>query len=157
DAQVVARPAQATRDARQRALRALDEVSADDGTAMSTGLTAARSLFAASPETIGQCIFLTDGRNESESASEVELELRRCAGGFNCDCWGVGTSWQVGEVQEIARALLGRASLIPEPDGIEAAFREAVGRAQAKSMKNVRLRVWTPATASVISFQQVSP
>jgi hypothetical protein len=156
-AQVVVHPARATEGTKQQALRAVHELVATDGTAMSTGLAAARSLFARSPEAIGQCIFLTDGRNESESPSEVELELRRCAGMFTCDCWGVGTSWQVGEVQEIARALLGKASLIPEPAGIEAAFREAVGKAQSKSMKNVRFRVWTPASAEVISFKQVSP
>jgi hypothetical protein len=156
-ARVVVPPARANEDAKRRALAALHDVVANDGTAMSTGLAAARSLFARSPEAIGQCIFLTDGRNESESASEVELELRRCAGLFTCDCWGVGTSWQVGEVQEIARGLLGKASLIPEPAGIEAAFQDAVGKAQSKSMKNVRFRVWTPASAEVISFKQVSP
>ena len=154
---LIVRPARATDEAKQRALSELQTLVADGGTAMSTGLAAARSLFAASPEAIGQCIFLTDGKNESEASSEVELELRRCAGIFSCDCWGVGTSWQVGEVQMIARALLGKASLIPEPDGIEAAFREAVAKAQSKSMKNVRFRVWTPASAEVISFKQVSP
>jgi len=156
-ARVVVPPTRAAEDAKRRALTAVHELVANDGTAMSTGLAAARSLFARSPEAIGQCIFLTDGKNESESATEVELELRRCAGLFTCDCWGVGTSWQVGEVQEIARGLLGKASLIPEPEGIEAAFREAVAKAQAKSMKSVRFRVWTPASAEVISFKQVSP
>jgi hypothetical protein len=156
-ARVVVPPVRATEEARRRALQAVHGLVATGGTAMSTGLAAARSLFAASPEAIGQCVFLTDGRNESESPAEVELELRRCAGLFTCDCWGVGTSWQVGEVQEIARGLLGKASLIPDPDGIEAAFREAVAKAQSKSMKNVRFRVWTPASAEVISFKQVSP
>jgi hypothetical protein len=155
--QVVVRPSRATLEAKAQAVQAVRQVVAHDGTAMSTGLAAARSLFASSPEAIGQCIFLTDGRNESESPSDVDLELRRCAGLFTCDCWGVGTSWQVGEVQEIARALLGKASLIPDPEGIQAVFQEAVAKAQSKSMKNVRFRVWTPATAEVISFKQVSP
>lgn len=156
-ARVVVRPARATADARDQAARFVRALVANGGTAMSQGLAAARSLFAGSPEAIGQCIFLTDGKNESETPEDVALELQRCAGLFSCDCWGVGTSWKVGEVQEIARGLLGKASLIPEPAGIEAAFREAVGKARSKSMKNVRLRVWTPAGAEVISFKQVSP
>jgi VWA domain-containing protein len=153
----VVRPARATADARDQAVRAVRALVATGGTAMSQGLAAARSLFAASPEAIGQCIFLTDGKNESEEPANVALELQRCAGLFTCDCWGVGTSWKVGEVQEIARGLLGRASLVPEPDGIVDAFRDAVGKARSKSMKNVRFRVWTPAGAEVISFKQVSP
>ena len=156
-ARVVVSPARATDEAKQQALGAVHRITADQGTAMSQGLAAARTLFAASPEAIGQCIFLTDGKNESEDPTNVTLELQRCVGVFTCDCWGVGTSWQVGEVQEIARALLGKASLIPEPEGIEAAFREAVEKARSKSMKNVRFRVWTPASADVISFKQVSP
>jgi hypothetical protein len=156
-ARVVVRPTRATEDAKDQAIRAVRFLIANGGTAMSQGLAAARSLFAASPEAIGQCLFLTDGKNESESPADVALELKRCTGLFSCDCWGVGTSWQVGEVQEIARSLLGKASLIPEPAGIESAFREAVGKAQSKSMKNVRLRVWTPAGAEVISLKLVSP
>ncbi|MBO0837866.1 MAG: VWA domain-containing protein [Actinobacteria bacterium] len=156
-ARVVVPPSRAGEEARAGALRALQTLAAAGGTAMSQGLAAARSLFASSPEAIGQCIFLTDGKNESELAREVTLELERCAGLFSCDCWGVGTDWKVGEVQEIARALLGKASLIPEAAGIEAAFREAVAKAQSKSMKGVRLRVWTPAGTEVISCKQVSP
>ncbi len=156
-ARVVVSPARATEEAKEQAQGAVRRITADQGTAMSQGLAAARTLFAASPEAIGQCIFLTDGKNESEDPTNVTLELQRCAGVFTCDCWGVGTSWRVGEVQEISRALLGKASLIPEPEGIEAAFQEAVAKAQSKSMKNVRLRVWTPASADVIFCKQVSP
>ncbi len=156
-ARVVVHPTRASDAAKDQAIQAVRFLVADGGTAMSQGLAAARSLFAASPEAIGQCLFLTDGKNESETPAEVTLELQRSAGLFTCDCWGVGTSWQVGEVQEIARSLLGKASLIPDPAGIEAAFREAVGKAQSKSMKNVRLRVWTPAGAEVISLKLVSP
>ena len=56
-------------------------------------------------------------------------ELASCAGVIECDCWGVGTGWRVGEVQQIAGALLGKASLIPEPTGIDAAFRGAIEKA----------------------------
>lgn len=147
----------ATAPAKAGAVRALEALSAAGGTAMSQGLAAARSLFANAPGTIAQCLFLTDGKNESEHPQDVERELARCAGMFECDCWGVGTDWQVGEVQEIARSLLGKATLIPGPEGIAAAFSAAVGKAQAKSVKEVRVRVWTPIGAEVVAFKQVSP
>ena len=88
------------------------------GTAMSQGLATARMLFIQTPDAIHQALFLTDGKNESEDPSDVAAELRRCDGLFECDCWGVGTDWQVGEVQQIAAALLGKASLIPEAAGV---------------------------------------
>ena len=154
---VVVPTSQATPAALEVARRAVHSLEAAGGTAMSQGLEAARSLFSNDADAICECIFLTDGKNESEDPGNVGIELRRCAGLFSCNCWGVGTDWQVGEVQEIARTLLGKASLIPDPAGIAAAFAESVGKARAKSVKDVRLRVWTPAGAEVVSCKQVSP
>ena len=147
----------ASDQAKVGAMRAIQGLEAAGGTAMSQGLAAARSLFANTPDAIAECVFLTDGKNESEMPAEVEHELARCEGVFACDCWGIGTDWRVGEVQDIARRLLGKASLIPGPDGVEAAFRAAVGKAQSKSIKDARMRVWTPAGAEILSFKQVSP
>jgi hypothetical protein len=100
---------------------------------------------------------LTDGKNESESAGNVTAQLQACEGIFECDCWGVGTDWRVGEVQEIARELLGKASLIPEPAGVEAAFRTAMQKAAGKALKDVRIRLWTPQGAQVVFVKQVNP
>jgi hypothetical protein len=124
---------------------------------MSAGLRAARTLFERTPNAIRRAVFLTDGKNEGEKEQVVTEELARCAGVFECDCWGVGTDWQVGEVQQIAAGLLGKASLIPEPLGVDAAFRAAIERARGKALKDVRLRLWTPQGASVIFVKQVSP
>ena len=156
-ARVIVPVGQATPEAKAGAVAAVRGLEAAGGTAMSQGLAAARSLFANHPDAIAECVFLTDGKNESEHPEDVARELARAAGVFSCDCWGVGTDWQVGEVQQIASTLLGKASLIPEPDGIEAAFRAAVDKAQAKAVKDVRLRVWTPAGATVLALKQVSP
>lgn len=130
---------------------------AGGGTAMSTGLGAARAIFEQYPTCIRQAVFITDGKNESERKQLVIAELARCVDMFECDCWGVGTDWKVGEVQEIATALLGKAALIPEPAGIEAAFRAAIEKASAKTFKDVRLRLWTPAGATVVFVKQVNP
>jgi hypothetical protein len=154
---VVVPTTMATERAKAAASAAVASLVAQGGTAMSQGLAAARALFANTPGAIAECVFLTDGKNETERPQDVAAELRRCTGLFSCDCWGVGTDWQVGEVQDIARGLLGKASLIPEPAGIEAAFETAVGKAQSKSVTDVRVRVWTPVGADVVGFKQASP
>jgi hypothetical protein len=63
----------------------------------------------------------------------------------------------VGEVQAISEALLGKAALIPSPEGVEAAFREAIQKASGKALKDVRLRLWTPVGASIAFVKQVNP
>jgi Mg-chelatase subunit ChlD len=147
----------ATPDQKQTAAQALARLSAGGGTAMSQGLAAARALFERHPDAIRQAVFLTDGKNESERPGTVAAELARCEGVFECDCWGVGTDWHVGEVQEIAKALLGKASLLPEPQAIYQAFQGAMEKASAKAVKDVRLRLWTPQGAEVVFVKQVNP
>jgi hypothetical protein len=156
-AQVIVRETQATPENKMAAGQALHQLHAGGGTAMSSGLAAARSIFLRAPNAIRQAVFLTDGKNESESAGNVSQELERCEGSFECDCWGVGTDWRVGEVQEIARELLGRAALIPDPQGIDAAFRAAIEKANTKALKDVRLRLWTPLGAAIGFVKQVNP
>lgn len=156
-AYVVAREARATPEAKRYAAQRIVQLTAQGGTAMSAGLRAARTLFERAPNAIRRAVFLTDGKNEGENAQAVTDELARCAGVFECDCWGVGTDWQVGEVQEIAAALLGKASLIPDPQGVDAAFRAAIERARGKTLKDVRLRLWTPQGANVVCMKQVNP
>ncbi|MFT3765533.1 MAG: vWA domain-containing protein [Minicystis sp.] len=157
NAHVVIRETQASPDAKRWAAGRIAELEASGGTAMSRGLAAARSIFERAPNAIRRALFLTDGRNEGEKMAAVSAELTRCAGVFECDCWGVGTDWQVGEVQAIAGALLGKASLIPSPEGVEAAFREAIQKAGGKALKDVRLRLWTPQGATLAVVKQVNP
>jgi hypothetical protein len=63
----------------------------------------------------------------------------------------------VGEVQQIAQGLLGKASIIPDPSGIDDAFRGAIEKASTKSVRDVRLRLWTPQGASVAFVKQANP
>jgi hypothetical protein len=83
--------------------------------------------------------------------------LQKCVGVFECDCWGLGTKWRVGEVQEVARALHGKASLIPGPQEVEATFSAAIQKAASKAVADVRLRLWTPQTAQVTLIKQMNP
>jgi len=157
NAYVIVRETQATAESKRWAAGAIHQIQAAGGTAMSTGLRAARSVFERAPNAIRQAIFLTDGKNEGEKPPAVLEELKRCEGVFECDCWGVGTDWQVGEVQNIAQALLGKAALIPSPEGVEAAFRGSIEKASGKALKDVRFRLWTPVGASIAFVKQVNP
>jgi hypothetical protein len=156
-AQVLMNETQASPQTRATAAEALRRLMAGGGTAMSTGLAAARAIFERAPNAIRQAVFLTDGKNESESTGNVAAQLQACEGLFQCDCWGVGTDWRVGEVQNIAAGLLGKASLVPDPAGIERAFREAIEKASAKSLKDVRVRLWTPQGAVIAFVKQANP
>jgi flavin-binding protein dodecin len=157
NAYVVIRETQANPQTKAWAAGVVAQVAAAGGTAMSTGLRAARGVFERAPNAIRQAVFLTDGKNEGEKPQAVLDELARCEGVFECDCWGVGTDWQVGEVQQIAQHLLGKASLIPSPEGVEAAFRGAIEKASGKALKDVRFRLWTPQGASIGFVKQVNP
>jgi hypothetical protein len=155
--QVVVEAAQATAENRREAAHAIAKLHAGGGTAMSTGLAEARAIFDRAPNAIRQAVFLTDGKNESESAGNVTAQLQACETVFQCDCWGVGTDWRVGEVQQIAQELLGKASLIPDAGGIEGAFLEAMAKAKSKALKDVRLRLWTPQGAKIAFVKQANP
>ncbi len=157
NAYVIVRETQASPDAKRWAAAQVAQVQAAGGTAMSTGLRAARAIFERAPNAIHQAVFLTDGKNEGEKPPAVLEELQRCEGVFECDCWGVGTDWQVGEVQAIAQHLLGKAALIPSPEGVEAAFRGAIEKASGKALKDVRFRLWTPQGAAIAFVKQVNP
>ena len=156
-ASVLVRPQKANARCKQDAARLLQMLYASGGTAFSTGLDVARGVFQQYPNSIRRAIFLTDGVNESERPGRFEPVLRNCVGAFECDCWGLGTRWRVGEVQEVARALNGKASLIPGPGEIEATFSAAIQKAASKAVADVRLRLWTPQTSRITLVKQMNP
>ncbi|HEY2592315.1 MAG TPA: VWA domain-containing protein [Chloroflexota bacterium] len=156
-ASILLRPQKADAHCKQEAQRLLQLLYASGGTAFSSGLDVARGLFQQYPDAIRRAIFLTDGVNESERPGRFEPILRTYVGTFECDCWGLGTKWRVGEVQEVAHALNGKASLIPGPDEIEATFSNAIQKAASKAVADVRLRLWTPQTSQITLVKQMNP
>jgi len=157
EATVVFAPDLATPSNKLLALRRVEGLQANGGTAMSSGLEMALAFFERFPGAIRRCLFLTDGKNESEGIAKVQGMLDRCTGVFECDCWGLGTDWKVGEVQAIARALNGKASLLPEPKDVETAFQGFVATAESKAIRDVRLRLWGPESARFIQVRQMNP
>ena len=142
---------------RSQASEAIGAFVGSGGTAISTWLDLAGTLFASVPEvTQGHAILLTDGENR-ETNDKLDAAIRRATGVFQCDCRGAGTDWQVGEIRRIAQALLGTVDIIPEPDQMQAQFQEMMRASMARGVADAQLRVWTPQGAQVLFVRQVSP
>jgi hypothetical protein len=150
----LARASETTRKAAKESVLRLE---ANGGTAISSWLTLARRLFDTCPDAIHHALLLADGRNESEEAERLTAELRRCAGKFQCDCLGVGTDWDRGELQAISDALLGSTDIIPDPSQMDAMFEAITEKAMSKRVGSVALHVLTPVGGAVNFLNQVSP
>ena len=156
-AELISPLAPANETNKARADLAVRGITAGGGTAMSTGLEMAREQFGYLSGAICQALFLTDGKNDAADEDRLDTVLARCEGVFQCECRGVGTDWQVKQLQKIAARLLGTAQLIADPAGMEADFTRTIGAASQRGVGNVRLRLWTPKTARIVSVKQMSP
>ena len=150
----LARKTPETMTAVHRALRLLWP---EGGTAMGRWLDAARELFALRPGAIAHAILLTDGHNEGETPDDLAMAIERGVGRFQCDCRGVGDDWDVEELRRISSALLGTVDIVHEPEQLAAEFTAMANLAMGRTVNDVRLRVWTPQAAEVVSLEQVAP
>lgn len=142
---------------REQAKVALNRLKASGGTAIGSWLRLADQLFDDVQGGIRHAILLTDGKNQHETAEELDAVLFRCNGRFVCDCRGVGTDWEVAELRKIASALLGSVDIVADPAGLVADFQAMTEAAMGKSVADVALRVWTPQTARLRFVKQVMP
>lgn len=142
---------------REQAKIALNRLKASGGTAIGSWLRLADQLFDDVQGGIRHAILLTDGKNQHETAEELDAVLFRCGGRFVCDCRGVGTDWEVAELRKIASALLGGVDIVADPAGLVADFQAMTEAAMGKSVADVALRVWTPQTATLKFVKQVMP
>ncbi|MCP2339677.1 vWA domain-containing protein [Actinomadura rupiterrae] len=142
---------------RQAAKAELRRLTAQGGTAIGSWLRLADQLFDPYQDGVRHAILLTDGKNQHESAEELEAVLFRCSGRFVCDCRGVGTDWEVAELRKVANALLGTVDIVADPADLVADFRAMTEAAMGKAVADVALRVWTPQTARLKFVKQVMP
>lgn len=142
---------------RLAAKRAVARLRADGGTAMGQWLLLAHRLFEGQDAAVRHAILLTDGENQHESPEELAAVLDHVAGGFTCDCRGVGTDWQVAELRRISEALLGSVDIVAEPEGLAEDFRSMAVTAMGKAVADVSLRLWTPEHARVRFLKQAAP
>ncbi|MFB4316735.1 VWA domain-containing protein [Actinomadura sp. 21ATH] len=146
-------------DAKTRAdaKHALSRLQASGGTAIGSWLRLADELFDAHQEGVRHAILLTDGKNQHETAEELDAVLFRCSGRFVCDCRGVGTDWEVAELRKISSALLGGVDIVADPQDLVADFQAMTEAAMGKAVADVMLRVWTPQAAKLRYVKQVMP
>jgi hypothetical protein len=127
------------------------------GTAIGKWLRLAHQMFTAHPATLRHAILLTDGKNQHETPQQLDQAIALCEGVFSCDCRGVGTDWEVGEMRRISTALLGTVDIVPDPAGLAADFAAMMQNAMGKQVADVSVRVWTPQHASIKFVKQVAP
>lgn len=144
-------------ETRAEATTAVSRFVGSGGTAISTWIDLALTLFASVPEVSQRhAILLTDGENREDS-TKLDGAIRRATGVFQCDCRGAGTDWQVGEIRRISQALLGTVDIIPEPAQMQAQFEEMMRASMSRGVADAQLRVWAPQGARVMFVRQVSP
>jgi hypothetical protein len=150
----------AVADARTReaAKQAVANLRAGGGTAIGQWLRLAHQLFASYPAAgLRHAILLTDGKNEHETAGQLDAAISLCDGAFSCDCRGVGVDWEVGELRRVSTALLGTVDIVPDPAGLADDFTAMMQTAMGKQVADVALRVWTPRQAAIRFVKQVAP
>ncbi len=147
----------ATREHKERAIAAIKKIDATGGTVISKWLSEALQQFQKLPNAVRQALLLTDGQNDDSDENRLKKVLQECEGVFQCDCRGVGTDWQVKQLQLISGRLLGTTDIIADASMIEADFRAILGKAMSKDVSDVAMRLWTPQGAKVLFCKQVSP
>ncbi|GAB2584694.1 VWA domain-containing protein [Streptomyces capparidis] len=152
-----------TREAGRRAALAMN---AYGGTRISAWLDLADRLLTARPDAaFRHALLLTDGRDEHDSAAELDRVLDRCAGRFTCDALGIGTDWDADQLRRIVTRLGGRAEHVEldgdGPDGarqrLSGVFRRVVGAATARALPRLTVRVRPAPHVHVTLFRQHHP
>lgn len=146
----------ASRDTREAAKAAAKKLEPAGGTAMGTWIRLAGEAFGDDPG-MRHAILLTDGKNESESPSDLDAALQFAEGRFQCDCRGVGEKWVVAELRKVASALVGSYDIVADPEDLEDDFSQMMHDALGKQVAEVGLRVWTPQGGEVLSLKQIEP
>jgi von Willebrand factor type A C-terminal domain/von Willebrand factor type A domain len=147
----------ATPSNRTAARNAVRDIIAGGATVMSTWLNTALSEFNKMPNAMRQALLMTDGQNDPSDSFKLPQVLALCEGVFQCDCRGVGTDWQVKQLQVVGDRLLGTTDIIPDAAGIATDFQSILSQAMGKQVSDVNLRLWTPQGAKVLFCKQVSP
>ena len=147
----------ATEVVKAAAHQRVQKLNAGGTTVMSAALLAARDQLKGAGNVIGYTLFLTDGKNDEGDHAALLAAIRQCEGVFQCDCRGIGTDWQPADLRQISGALLGNADAVARPDKLAEDFHASLTRALSKGLGDVRLRLWSPRTAKLVSIKQMSP
>ncbi|MET3131470.1 uncharacterized protein YegL [Oxalobacteraceae bacterium GrIS 1.11] len=155
--QVVVPATQATDAAKAAAHVAVQKLRAGGGTMMSRALLAAARQAEGSGADIVQVYFVTDGENDKGDAKALDQAIAFCDKKLQASCWGVGTEWNPRDLRTIAGRLLGSADAVPDPENLQAKFKQALAQGMAKGIAGVKLRLWVPRTVNIATLKQMSP
>jgi hypothetical protein len=143
-------------ESRTRAKEAVKQFEAGGGTAIGSWIRLAATVVGQLPG-IRHAILLTDGKNESEDPWILDEALAEAEGAVQCDCRGVGDSWDVGELRKVATALRGTYDIVADPEGLAEDFSTMMRESLLRQVAEVALRVWTPQGAEVVALKQMEP
>ncbi|MBN6039149.1 VWA domain-containing protein [Amycolatopsis sp. 195334CR] len=147
----------ATAETRAEAKAKTRDLIAGGGTAMSTWLSLAASLFAPHENVVRHAILLTDGKNESESPEKLGRVLEECTGRFDCDARGIGDDWQPAELERICGALHGQADAVLADAELAADFGRLIESAMGRVIPELRLGIRTMPFSALRFAKQVYP
>jgi hypothetical protein len=145
------------------ASRAIGRLFAHGGTAIGRWLDLARELLEPADAGLRHVILLSDGKNQSQSRSDLEAATEQCRDVFQCDCRGVGTDWEVADLRLISDTLHGQEDMFANigdllgRDELVEDFRSLIQASQAKVAPDVRLRVVTRDMSDVDVVRQHLP
>lgn len=142
---------------RREATRAIGRLYASGGTAIGGWLTLARRLLEPRQDAIRHVLLFTDGRNEGESAEELDAALAACAPCLRCDARGIGADWAPAEVLRVVTALGGQADAVRAYADLEDDFRDLMRAAMRKRLASVSLRVRTMTGSTLRLVEQAYP
>ena len=149
--------AKMTEVTRAEATAAVERLRSGGATGIGGWVTAATRLFAQVPHAQKHAILLTDGRIEGEPPGTLDQALVQARGVFQCDCRGIGSDWEVGELRKIADALLGTVDIVAKPEDLEADFEAMMRTSMSRGVADARLRLWAPQGSEVLFVRQVAP
>lgn len=157
-AQMLFGPALGTKENKQRAAQAIQVVTANGGTAMSTALNAVVDSLGQDQTRAKKMLLLTDGKNESEQRLVLDKAVARCAAAnISVSAWGVGTDWDVKELRYIADQTHGDADIIPTPQMVASAFASAFNEMRKTALTDVQMYLWSPVGVAIKKIAQVFP
>ena len=150
-------PTRASASTKAAAARAVDGLRPNGGTAMGNWLNYVRMVVGDYPGGLNHAILLTDGKDEHETAEQLQAQIAACVRYFTCDCRGVGTDWHVEELRSISSALQGTVDIVADPEDLAADFAAMMRTSMGKAIPHLTLRLWTPAGATVEFVKQFAP
>lgn len=157
EAVVLEKPGPCTREHKAAVKRALGEIRATGGTAISRALEAVIKQIGRYRKHRKRILLLTDGRN-CENRQRFERIVAQCADeGFEITAWGLGLDWDEKDLQFMAHNTGGSCDLILDPRETARAFAASFEQMQKTAVGDVRAIIQCSEGVRVRTLRQTYP